>query len=106
VPIPIACGLTPSEARAQLGEWRALWAESVIRADRVSPTQLSLRLADDLGRLEPTIRLAQREKECCPFFDFTFRIDPETMALDISVPEEAVGILDELAQLPAGGREA
>jgi hypothetical protein len=94
VQIPIACDLNPSERRAQLDEWRALWATSVIDADRVSPTRLSVRLVDDLGRLETTIRLAQREKACCPFFDFVLRIDPETITLDISVPEDATAILD------------
>src|ERR1700728_356461 len=81
VEIPIACALTPSEAHAQVGEWRALWAESVAGADRVSPTRLRLRLVDDLSRLEATLRLARREKECCPFFDFPIRVDPETITL-------------------------
>jgi hypothetical protein len=39
------------------------------------------------------IRLAQREKACCPFFDFAIRIEAETIALRISVPEDGAALL-------------
>lgn len=63
-------------------------------ADRVSPTEISLRLRDDLDQIEAIIRLAQREKACCPFFDFAIRIEAETVTLRISVPQDNAALLD------------
>jgi hypothetical protein len=94
VDIPIACSLTATAARSQLDEWRTLLATAAVAAERVSPSRLSLRLRDDLGQVGPVIALAQREKACCPFFDFTIQIDADRVTLHISVPAEAAGVLD------------
>jgi hypothetical protein len=48
--------------------------------------------------LEAPIRLAQREKACCPFFGFTILIGPDDLALHVSVPEEASWLLSEFAR--------
>jgi hypothetical protein len=94
VDVPIACRLPVSSARAQLGEWRQLLGTQAVAADRVSPTEISLRLRDDLDQIEAIIRLAQREKACCPFFDFAIRIEAETITLRISVPQDGAALLD------------
>ncbi len=92
--VPVACGLTDGAARAQIEEWHELLAASVIAADRVSPVELSLLLTDDLDRLKAIIGLARREKACCPFFDFSFRIEAHAVSLHIRVPEDAATLLD------------
>jgi hypothetical protein len=94
VDVPIACSLPLSSARTQLGEWRQLLATQAVSAARVSPTEISLRLRDDLDQIGAIIRLAQREKACCPFFDFAIRIEAETITLRISVPEDGAALLD------------
>ena len=58
VDIQIACSLTETDAQAQLGEWRNLLATSVDGVDQISPTELSLRLHNDLATLDALIRLA------------------------------------------------
>jgi hypothetical protein len=93
----IACSLTPSAARGQLDEWRDLLAASVTAVERVSPTELALRLDDRLGQLVAVTRLAQREKACCPFFDFTIGIGAEAVTLHVTAPQEAAALLDALA---------
>ena len=99
--IPIACRLTETAAEVQLGEWRDVLAASVVATERISPTALSLRLADDLTQLDTLVRLAQREKACCPFFEFTLRIDADAVTLGVSVPAGAESILDDFA--PSSG---
>ena len=89
-PVPIACSLSASDARDQLGEWQALLATESVETSRVSPTELRFRLRDDLARLEEIVTMARREKACCPFFDFTLMIEPDAVRLAVSVPEDGV----------------
>jgi hypothetical protein len=93
VQIAIACSLSESSARDQLGEWRQLLSDAV----RLSPTELSLPISDRPGQVEAIVRLAQREKACCPFFDFKIHIEAEHAVLQMSVPPEAVAVLDALS---------
>ncbi|SRR6266567_1798132 len=104
--VPIACSLTDSDARAQLGEWRTAMAAAVAATDRRSPTELCLRLRADLGGLADLVRLAQRERACCPFFDFTLQIKATEIALVISVPPDASGVLDMFGELAASSAAA
>jgi hypothetical protein len=97
VRIPVACNLDGRAAVAQFDEWRALLAGPTVTWQRVSPTELALGLADDPAQWEPVVRLAQREKACCPFFDFTLGIGADALTLTITVPEEAAALLDLFA---------
>jgi hypothetical protein len=98
VDVPIACRLTATAAGAQLQEWRHLLARPAVRAERVSPTRLSVRLADDLDQVPELLRLAQREKACCPFFDFSIGIEATAITLHVCVPDDAVSVLDDFAE--------
>ena len=95
--IPVDCHLDDQAATTQLEEWRALLAGPAVTRQRLSPTELALGLAEGPAQLETVVRLAQREKACCPFFDFTLRIGAESLILTISVPEEAAALLDQFA---------
>lgn len=110
--VPIACSLTVAGARAQLDEWRALCqtpatdtVPTIVAAERRSPTELRLRLNDDLTGVTELVRLARREQACCPFFDFRLAITAEAVTLTIEVPEEAAAVLDDLAQAEDGPTE-
>ncbi len=93
--VPIACSLADSAAQQQLEEWHRLLATAAVAIDRVSPTELSARLPDVPELVAATLRLAQREKACCPFFDFTLQIEAEAIVLHIRVPEDAAALLDD-----------
>jgi hypothetical protein len=98
-PVPIACSLSTADARDQLEEWSALLGTEAVETRRVTPTELIIRLRDDPGRLGEIVTLARREKTCCPFFDFSLRIDPDAVSLAISVPDDGVPVLDAFAAL-------
>jgi len=91
--VPIACSLPDDAARGQVGEWHELLATSVA-VDRTSPTEVSVRLRAEPSLLVAAIQLAQREKACCPFFDFTLRIEAEAFILHVNAPEDAARLLD------------
>ncbi len=97
--IPIACTLDAVSARDQVEEWRQLLGGSVAVVERPSPVELHLVLRSDLANLTEVVRLAQREKECCAFFEFALRIEPATVRLVVSVPPEASALLDDLTAL-------
>jgi hypothetical protein len=99
VEIPIACTLDAAAARSQLDEWRALFARMVVGTDRPERGHLRLHLGRDLDGLGHLVTLAQREKDCCRFFDFAIEIDTDAATLVVRVPDEAAAILDQFAAL-------
>jgi hypothetical protein len=92
--IPIACSLDASDARAQLDEWKELFARVVTSVERVSPLRFDALLQPELAELSELVQLAQREKACCPFFDFALIIDCASTKFVVSVPENASSVLD------------
>lgn len=96
VKVPIACNLGAEAAGRQLDEWRELLAQ--FPSSRLSPTQLAVRLAGSPPALAHLIALAQREKACCPFFDFSFQVEADVVVLGVSVPDDATSILDDLVR--------
>jgi len=96
VSVPIACSLGAEDAVSQLDEWRKLLAQ--FPTNRLSATQLAVRLTGGPPALVPVIALAQREKACCPFFDFSFHVETDAVVLRVSVPDDATSILDDLTR--------
>jgi hypothetical protein len=96
--IPIACTLSDTAARGQLEEWRTVLASPTVTRRRRSPTEVAVGLPGGFDQLEAVVRLAQREKACCPFFDFALQIEADAVTLVVSVPEEAAPLLDHFAR--------
>jgi hypothetical protein len=101
VRIPIACTLTVTVAQSRVGEWREFLATSTTASERLSGHQLRLQLAPAPGVLASAVDLAQREKACCAFFDFSIDVAADQLWLRVSVPPEASSILDDFASLLA-----
>jgi hypothetical protein len=99
VKTPIACTLSADSAQAQLREWSDVLASATVGGLRTSRTEIVFPLAEDLGHLGEVVALARREKACCTFFRFSIEIGVESVELRISVPSEAVAVLDDFQAL-------
>jgi hypothetical protein len=99
VQIPIACSLTPEDASDRIEEWRRFLLASVSAAERPSESQLRLRLSPSPDVLVAAIALAQSEKVCCPFFEFSIDVQTDACWLVVGVPTDATGILADFVGL-------
>jgi len=99
VDIPIACTLEETAARQRVDQWRDLLSRAVTHAERVAPGQLSCALRGDLVDLRALALLARDEKACCGFFSFSFEVEADGINLVVTVPHDAVSILDQFAAL-------
>jgi ribosomal protein S12 methylthiotransferase accessory factor YcaO len=97
--VPIACTLTVDDAATRIDEWRTVLGRSITSVRRTSPTEIVLLVRDDRAGLDELVGLAQREVACCGFFDFTLDIAVDAVALVVTVPPDAAGVLDEFAAL-------
>ncbi len=97
--VPLACTLTPGDARTRIDEWRRALGEAVTVVDRRSATHLVLALAGGPAPLHDLVSLAQAEVGCCPFFAFAFRLSGSGGQLIVDVPSDAVAVLDDFTAL-------
>jgi len=97
VRIPIACALNSGDAGLRVEEWRRFF-ERYIRAVTAGAS-VRLLLADGDDVLLRAVDLAEREHECCRFFDFRIQLAEEGRWLTVGVPPEAAGILTDLLSL-------
>ena len=78
--------------RVLVDEWRALVATSVV-AIEAEPTAVHLVLGPSEGALVAAVELAQREKQCCPFFDVGIDIGAHQRTLSLRVPDGAEEVM-------------
>jgi hypothetical protein len=92
---PEACTLPTTEVPLRVAEFDQLFASSVRGIERVSPTELRMRLD---AQAEATAQdLTERETQCCSFFTFGFTHSGAGLFLDITVPPPHVAVLDALS---------
>jgi predicted amidohydrolase len=99
--VPIACTLTPEGAADRVEEWRLALGDAVTHISRPEPTRLVMRVGSDAARIANLVELARREKGCCEFFGFAFHVGADDVTFEISVPEEAIAVLDGFAEHPS-----
>lgn len=85
---PIACSLDAASLADRVDEWRALVATSVVAVE-TEPTAVHLVLEASSAALVAAVELAQREKQCCPFFDVALDIAAQQRTLSLRVPDGA-----------------
>jgi hypothetical protein len=90
--VPIACSLDAWALGARADEWRSLVAWSVASVE-VDGCAVRLVLRDADADLTAAVALAQREKECCPFFDVSVTIEVDRRTLVLAVPDGAQELL-------------
>lgn len=88
---PVACTLGGTELGERTEQWRAL----IGRAERreTIPDGLRLVFPSGAGLAAEVAALAAAEQSCCTFFDFTLRLAPGALQLDVRAPEHAAGML-------------
>jgi hypothetical protein len=101
--VPVACTLSADELGERLEEWRTFFATSIESAEMVGTDNLRLHLKRGPEVLAVAVDLAQREKACCAFFDFSIGIETDACWMVVGVPEEAAEILSNFARLLPGG---
>jgi hypothetical protein len=89
---PIACSLDAGSFDERAEEWRALLATSVTSV-QAGNTALRLELRDTDAALTTAVALAQREKECCAFFDVSLQLGADCRTLVLEVPDGAQDVL-------------
>lgn len=89
---PIACSLDVGALADRIEEWRALVATHVITIE-AEPTAVHLVLATSDEALLRAVELAQREKQCCPFFDVAVNIGAQQRTLSLRAPEGADDVM-------------
>lgn len=85
---PIACNLDAASLADRVDEWRSLVAKSVVAVE-AEPTAVHLVLEASEPALVAAVELAQREKQCCPFFDVVLDIGAQQRTLSLRVPDGA-----------------
>jgi hypothetical protein len=97
--VPIACTLSAESAADRVEEWRRALGPTVSAVHRPATTRAELRLVGGPASIAALVDLARREKVCCGFFGFSFEVDEDGVVLAVSVPDDAVEVLDGFATL-------
>lgn len=101
--VPIACTLSGEDAADRVEEWRSALGASVTGVSRRDPVRLVLGVGSEPAGIAVLVDLARREKECCEFFGFTFHVGSDEVTLEVSVPDDAVAILEGFEALAGSG---
>jgi hypothetical protein len=103
--VPESCTLPTVEQPLRVGEFDALFAVAVGRAERLGPTRLRVRLPPGPDVAARAQDLVARETGCCSFFSFDVRPSPTGTELDVQVPEQQVAVLDAMQHRVDAARE-
>jgi hypothetical protein len=103
--VPIACTLSPEDAADRVEEWRSALVTTVTRIARLAPARAELRLVGEPGDIAMLVNLTQREKACCELFGFAFEVASDAVTLVVSVPNDAVEVLDGFTALVVDAAE-
>jgi hypothetical protein len=99
---PLACTLSAEAESDRVEEWRGFLRGSIAVVERTNDRQLRLRLVDATTALTTAVDLAQREKACCAFFEFSIEVDAASCWFVVRVPPGASDLLaDFAARIPA-----
>jgi hypothetical protein len=91
-----ACTLPTAERPLRVAEFDALFAERLVRVERVSPTQARIELlsGDETDALARD--LTERETACCSFFSFAVSGADDATTIEVGVPESRADVLEAL----------
>lgn len=88
---PVACSLAAADVPDRVTDWQTLVARAVHREQVDGGVALDLDAAPGLAA--EVARLAAAEQECCTFFDFTVRLTPGRVRLEVRAPADAADVV-------------
>lgn len=95
---PIACTLTNTEMTTRVEDWQALLTSATLR----EPLAGGVRVV--FGSDAPLAALAElvaAEQACCMFLRFALTVDTRGVALEVTAPADALGIVHDLFGSPS-----
>ncbi len=101
IPVPDACTLPTAAQPLRQAEFATLCSTAVRHQERIGPGQLRLTLSRDADLASAVRDLADREKECCSFFEFAVTETDGVVTLDIEVPAAQTAVLDGVSEFAA-----
>ena len=95
---PIACTLTGSELATRVGDWQTVLASATGR----EPLDGGVRVTfDSDAPLAALAELVAAEQACCMFLRFSLTVDTRGVALEVTAPPDALGIVHDLVGSPS-----
>jgi MerR family copper efflux transcriptional regulator len=91
--IPIACTLDGPSTATRVEEWRAVLSH-VHKRNR-HDGGVRLEFGPD-APVDEVARLMAAEQDCCRFFAFALTVDSRGVGLEVSAPEDGIGVVEAL----------
>jgi len=91
-----ACTLPTAERPLRAAEFDALFAERLVRVERISPTSARIELLSGNETIALAQDLTEREASCCSFFSFAVNGTDDATTIDVGVPASRADILEAL----------
>jgi MerR family transcriptional regulator, copper efflux regulator len=84
---PIACSLAKGDLADRQERWHQLWQRAAVNAVTTS-NGLRLLFRAEPGVKEELHQLADLERDCCAFADWSVQVRGEEVVLDVTAPTE------------------
>jgi hypothetical protein len=91
-----ACTLPTAERPLRAAEFDALFAERLVRVERISPTSARIELLSGDETIALAQDLTEREASCCSFFSFAVTRTDRATTIEVGVPPARTDVLDAL----------
>ena len=92
---PIACSLSATELPVRLAQIAELGRDALVEVE-LGETHATLRFAAGPGVRERVVSVVAAEAACCSFLTMRVSDEPGAVLLDITAPDDAAPVLDEL----------
>ncbi|TDD92938.1 hypothetical protein E1293_00245 [Actinomadura darangshiensis] len=104
--VPTACTLPTAERPLRVAAFDSFFSEAVTEVHPAGPGRVRMALRDEPQIAGRAAELAVRETGCCSFFTFTLTASGGTLALEVSVDDRHIEVLDALAARAAEAMDA
>jgi hypothetical protein len=102
-PVSLTCSKGGEEV-GEIGKLLLTLASRSLSPPERTATGYRLRLRTDAETEATLDEFIHRDKECCPFLDFSVNRDPDALQLDVRGPEAASRLLDLCVEFASIGK--